>query len=297
MEYHVAFYDSGQGPPIFPVVSTTQESAHIDWISQIIDKNIPSGVHWALAAFALDDLMNRAGHLSHKISEGQITSINRAFHIQELVDELTSWKRRAVVSHAIIENLSSHSVTDTTINPSLVHNIPTFLDYNPPKPIQNNMYATLLIRYFMTRIYLSLISNPFPGPVSPERFQSAIDICRYFVALYGDPPSSQSDPVLRPVDNCMALIAAGFTFKSLDYPHEFDYCIKALCTIARETGFSALLDVIEILKATHEDSSCEENWAKAYQDRMVTVSQFQWDGLDFSLPAEDEFESLRQGMF
>jgi hypothetical protein len=292
MEYHVAFYDAGQGPPIFPIVNTSQESTHIDWVSQIIDKSIPSSVQWALASFALDDLMNRAGHLSYKLSEGQLNSMDRAFQIQELVDEHHTWKRRAVVSQAIIENMSS-SVTDTTINPSLMHTGPTFLNYPPPTRIQNSLYATLLIRHFMTGIYLSLISDPCPGPVSPERFQAAIDICRYFVALYGDPPYAQADLLLRPVDNCMALITAGFTFREEGYPNEFGYCIKTLSAIARETGFTALLDVMEILKVTHADAACDNNWAKAYQSRMAAIPAFRWDGLDVA----NDMEGLGQVVF
>jgi hypothetical protein len=279
MEYHVAFYDSGQGAPIFPIVNTSQESTHVDWISQIIDKTIPNGVNWALASFALDDLMNRAGHLSHKLSERRIDSIDRAFQIQELVEEHQSWKRRPVVGQAIIESLSSPP--DTTINPNLMHttSVSTFLHYQPTR-IQNKLYATLLIRHFMTGIYLSLISDPCPGPVSPERFQAAIDICRYFVALYGDPPYPHSDPLLRPVDNCMALITAGFTFREENYPNEFGYCVRTLSAIARETGFTALLDVLEILKATHRNASCEANWSKGFQAKVATSPGLRWDGLD-----------------
>ena len=279
MEYHVAFYNAGQGAPIFPIINASQESQHSEWISQIIDKTIPNGVNWALASFALDDLMNRAGHLSHKLSERRIDSIDRTFEIQELVEEHQSWRRRPVISQAIIESLSSPP--DTTINPNLIHtsSTATFLHY-PPIRIQNKLYATLLIRHFMTGIYLSLISDPRPGPVSPERFQSAIDICRYFVALYGDPPYPHGNPLLRPVDNCMALITAGFTFRDENYLHEFDYCVQTLSTIARETGFSALLDVLEILKATHTDTSCEANWAKGYQTKVATPPGIRWDAFE-----------------
>jgi hypothetical protein len=41
----------------------------------------------------------------------------------------------------------------------------------------------------------------------------------------------------------MALISAGFTFREENYPDEFGYCVRTLTAIARETGFSALLDV------------------------------------------------------
>ena len=175
MEYHVDFYNSGQGAPIFSVINTSQESNHIEWISQIIDKTIPNGVNWALASFALDDLMNRAGHLSHKLSERRIDSLDRAFQVQELVEEHQNWKHRPVVSQAILESLASPP--GTTINPNLMHTttVASFLHYQPTR-IQNKLYATLLIRHFMTGIYLSLISDPCPGPVSPERFQAAIDI-------------------------------------------------------------------------------------------------------------------------
>jgi hypothetical protein len=294
MEYHVAFYDSGQGAPIFPIVNTSQESTHIEWISQLIDKTIPNGVNWTLASFALDDLMNRAGHLSHEFTECHIDSIDRAFQIQELVEEHQNWKRRPVVSQAIIENLSSPP--DATINPNLMHTTTTtsFLHYQPIQ-IQNKLYSTLLIRHFMTGIYLSLISDQCPGPVSPERFQAAIDICRYFVALYGDPPYSHSNPLLRPVDNCMALITAGFTFCGENYSNEFDYCVRTLSAIARETGFSALLDVLEILKATHKDNSCEENWAKGFQERVDSSPSIRWDAFDVGF--ENVFEGLGRSVF
>ena len=290
MEYHVDFYNSGQGAPIFPAINTSQESNHIEWISQIIDKTIPNGVNWALASFALDDLMNRAGHLSHKLSERRIDSLDRAFQVQELVEEHQNWKHRPVVSQAILESLASPP--GTTINPNLMHTttVASFLHYQPTR-IQNKLYATLLIRHFMTGIYLSLISDPCPGPVSPERFQAAIDICRYFVALYGDPPYPNSDPLLRPVDNCMALITAGFTFNEDNYPREFGYCIRTLTAIARETGFSALLHVTEILQATHKDTSCSPNWSSGYQSR-ATSPGITWEGNDFGFGNLD-LEGLR----
>src|SRR5208282_5295621 len=129
MEYHVAFYNAGQGAPIFPIFNASQESQHSEWISQIIDKTIPNGVNWALASFALDDLMNRAGHLSYKLSERRINSINRTFEIKELVKEHQSWRRRPVITQAIIESLSSPP--DTTINPNFIHtsSTATFLHY------------------------------------------------------------------------------------------------------------------------------------------------------------------------
>jgi hypothetical protein len=291
MEYHVDFYNSGQGAPIFANINTSQESSHIEWISQIIDKTIPNGVNWALASFALDDLMNRAGHLSHKFSTDSIDFLDRAFQIQELVEEHQNWKHRPVVSQAILESLTSPP--GTTINPNLMHttSVASFLHYQPTR-IQNKLYATLLIRHFMTGIYLSLISDPCPGPVSPERFQSAVDICRYFVALYGDPPYPHNDPLLRPVDNCMALITAGFTFNELDYPDEFGYCIRTLKAIARETGFSALLDVTEILQATHKDKSCNGDWSKGFQSTVVTSPGIRWEGNDYGFGNLD-LEGLR----
>ena len=74
MEYHVDLYKSGRGAPIFPVVNTSQESTHVEWISEIIDKTIPNGLNWALASFGLDDLMNRASHLSYDVAEQRFRS-------------------------------------------------------------------------------------------------------------------------------------------------------------------------------------------------------------------------------
>jgi hypothetical protein len=223
--------------------------------------------------------MNRAGHLSNKISEGLISSIEGVFQIQELIKEHQNWKRRPVVSQTVIECFVSP--LDTTINPNLMHTTSanSFLHYQPPQ-IQNTLYATLLIRYFMTGIYISLISDRRPGPVFSERFQAAIDICRYFVALYGDPPYPNDDPLLRPVDNCMALITAGFTFNEANFPDEFEYCIRTLSTIAKETGFAALFRVIEILKATQKDKSCETNWAMGFQNQGNLSSGIKWDAFD-----------------
>lgn len=295
MEYHVAFYDSGQGAPIFPPIDTSQESTHIEWISQMIDKSIPNGVNWALASFALDDLMNRAGHLSHKFSQDSVGSIGRAFQIQDLIQEHLSWKRRPVVAQAIIETVS-HS-PDTTMDSHLVRDtVTTFLQYDPVR-IQNSLYATLLIRHFMTGIYISLISDPRPGPVSPERFRAAIDICRHFVALYSGPPYTNKDPVLRPVDNCMALITAGFTLREETYPNEFEYCVQTLSVIAQETGFTALLDVVDILRVTHNDKSYDDNWARGYQMKILTSPGLRWDSTDIGFGVGGDLEGFNRPGF
>lgn len=265
MEYHVAFYNSGQAP-IFPIVSASQESTDMVWISEIIDKSIPDGINWALASFALDDLMNRAGHLSYEISEGRLDSFNCSFRIEELVEEHQSWKCRPVVSRAILEGTSVRP--ETVINPQLMCNNPTtFLDY-PHTRVQNKLYAMLLVRHFITGIYLSLIADACLSTVVPEKFQAAIDICRYFVALYGDPPYAESDPILRPVDNGMALITAGLTFREEDYQNEFGYCVRTLSAISRETGFIALLEVAEILKAIHRYKNGNMDWTKGYQVKV-----------------------------
>jgi hypothetical protein len=276
IEYHIAFYNHGQGPPIFPINDTSQERTHIEWISKSISKFIPNGVNWALASFALDDLMNRAGHLSCKLNENGAGMMDRSFQIHELIDEHQSWKRRPIVNQSMIECLSPPP--DTTINPNMMHSTaPTFLHY-PPARIHNHLFATLLIRHFMIGIYLSLIADPRPGPISPARFQTAVDICRYFVTLYGDPPLLRNDTVLRPVDNCMAIITAGFTFPEDAYPREFEYCTRTLAVIAQQTGFSSLMDVVEILKATHRNQVGDADWAKEFQLKIELPSPgLRWD--------------------
>jgi len=270
MEYHVAFYDHGQGPPIFPINDTSQERTQIEWISKIISKSIPNGIDWALASFALDDLMNRAGHLSHRLNGDGVHMINRSLQVHDLIEEHQNWKRRPIINQFMIETLSLPP--DNTINPSLMHSTaPSFLHY-PSVRISNNLFAALLIRHFMIGIYLSLIGDPRPGPVSRTRFQYAIDICRYFVTLYGDPPLHRNDMVLRPVDNCMAIITAGFTFQEDAYPQEFEYCTRTLAAIAQETGFASLMDVVEILKATHRKQGGQADWAREFQLKIESPS-------------------------
>ena len=270
MEYHVAFYDHGQGPPIFPMNDTSQERTQVEWILQIINKSIPNGINWALASFALDDLMNRAGHLSHRLNEDGVDIINRSLQVHELIEEHQSWTRRPIINQFMIETLSLPP--DNTINPSLMHSTPiSFLHY-PSVQIPNHLFATLLIRHFMIGIYLSLIGDPRPGPISRTRFQYAVDICRYFVTLYGDPPRQRNDMVLRPVDNCMAIITAGFTFQEDAYPQEFEYCTRTLAAIAQETGFASLMDVVEILKATHRKQGNQADWAREFQLKIESPS-------------------------
>ena len=46
----------------------------------------------------------------------------------------------------------------------------------------------------------------------------------------------------------MVWITAAFIFREKAYPVEFDCCFKTLMTIVREAGFSALMNVLEILK-------------------------------------------------
>ena len=90
----------------------------------------------------------------------------------------------------------------------------------------------------------------------------------------------------------MALITAGFTFNEMDYPNEFGYCIRTLTAIARETGFSALLDVTEILHATHKDTSCNGDWSKGFQSRVAASPGIRWEGNDYGFGNLD-LEGLR----
>src|SRR5438477_9298040 len=46
----------------------------------------------------------------------------------------------------------------------------------------------------------------------------------------------------------MVWITGAFIFRKEAYPVEFDCCVKTLMSIVREAGFSALMNVLEILK-------------------------------------------------
>jgi len=284
MEYHVSFYNSGQGPPVFPVLSTSLEATHTRWISQIIDKSIPNGVEWALASFALDDLMNRAGHFYHQASESNPTTNN--YRLQQLMEEHQNWKRRAVVNRAILE--TNTSSLDCSVPPNLMQLPTSFLNY-PRVHVANELFAGLFTSHLMIGIYLSLLSDPRPGPVSPERVQYAIDVCRYFAALYVDTGYSLESS--RASDNCMALVTSGLVFRPDTHPNEFDFCIRMLSDIASETGFVALFDVVQILKDTWKNR--ETNWSRLFEMKVLSSpTVFRWDGSEWSGGYAEEIDNL-----
>jgi hypothetical protein len=279
MECYVSFYNSGQGPPVFPPLSQSMETTHTPWISEVIDKTIPNNVEWALASFALDDLMNRAGHFYHQFADGN--NETKVFHFQQLVEEHKSWTRRPIVHQAILTSIPPSA--KSTINPHLMQapKSGTFLHY-PPAIICDSRLGCLLLRHLTIGIYISLISDTRPGPISSERVQFAIDICRYFVALYVDRPGSVKTLSARASANCMALVAAGLVFRPDTYPNEFDFCVRTLSNIANNTGFVALFEVIEVLKGIWKDK--EKNWTRAFEMKILASPTLpRWEGADWSL--------------
>jgi len=247
MEYHVAFYDVKQGPPVFCLANSSIQDEDMAWVEQIIDKNIPDGIYWALASFALDDMMTRAGDLSHKFLENYDT--DRTFQVQILIAEHLDWKHRPVISQ--FSNVTLALSLATSIEPHLIHtNYEANLLDSPPLPILKKLYATLMIRHCMIGIYLSLLSDPSPGTLSSERLQYAITICHYFISLFGDQPYSSDDASLRPVDSCLGLVFAGLTFREEKCANGLAFCVQTLSEIARKTGFDVLLNAEELLRNT-----------------------------------------------
>jgi hypothetical protein len=140
----------------------------------------PSGesVEWALAHVALDNMLHGASHYAYQfhLKPQAWVSEHLRSSLQLFDMEVHAWRQRPIIQFAE-QTERIGQTTPQQHNPAYA-----FLNY-PPLRAMNSFYVKLLLEWHALAIYADLISNPKIGPVSPQRLNHGIEICRILTAL------------------------------------------------------------------------------------------------------------------
>jgi len=257
--------------PIFPHAEENYRS----WIPLAADKNIPDAADWALAEFALNDILHRAAHLSYQATEMRkaptYTTLDEliiAHGAEELTSDLGTWRTRRIIQNAeLTEQIAFHKLTPE--QQSMDDVTTRFLHYRPLH-IENSFYALLLNQYRSAQLYISLIIHPEQGPQPPDRFECAVDICRTHAALTALP---QKDTIMT--TEIWALYLSGFGF-GRSYPMECGWIKDQLAEIDRQEGYPSAKSASDFLTSVLRERDTFSNIADkpldegeaSYQEKM-----------------------------
>jgi len=222
------------------------EDNYRSWIPLAADKNFPDAADWALAEFALNDILHRAAHLSYQATEMRkaptYTTLDEliiAHGADELTSDLGNWRTRRIIQNAeLTEQIAFQKLAPEKQSMDDVSH--RFLHYRPLH-IENAFYALLLNQYRAAQLYISLIIHPEQGPQPPDRFECAVDICRTHAALTALP---QKDTIMT--TEIWALYLSGFAF-GRSYPMECGWIKEQLAEIDRVEGYPSAKSASDFL--------------------------------------------------
>lgn len=186
LDWTIALYLAEE--PVFPALPRGQEILQRQWITSLGYSG--ETVEWAIAAFALDDLMNRACHYAvqaHELRKFSDPAVEIAVKglVTNLVEEYGEWHHLPIIQEAQMAEEAAQHLPPLPQDDPLVP-AQQFLDH-PPLRISNIFYANLLNAMRAISIYISLILNPSVGPVgAPQRFAMAVEMCRTLAAMEGN---------------------------------------------------------------------------------------------------------------
>lgn len=169
--------------PLFPPLLSDQDEYHRIWISRT--GRTEEQVDWALAAFALDDLMHRAMHTAIKANALRETSDNPDPQIlrwtAELLEEHALWRKRKIIVNAV----ESHQLVkeEDGFDPTGFGSLP-FIAYPTILP-RNTFFGNLYNAWRAAYIFIDLIALPYIGPGTKlsRRYKYALEICRTYSSL------------------------------------------------------------------------------------------------------------------
>ena len=191
-------------PPVFPAIPAETQDVHRSWIRHSTPDD--DSTEWALAAFALDNLMHRACHVAYQarttrrsMTYNPEAELQIQYATNELAHQNCEWFQRIIV--CVAEAREQAAQIEHEVNP----NIPltpattefpgTFLDF-PRRRVMNPFYANLVMFAHATSIYISLIAHPEIGPgPDPHRYDSAVEICKLLAALGEDRSNTASSKI------------------------------------------------------------------------------------------------------
>ena len=206
----------GDQEAIFPLV-TNKDGPRRHWIQRLVDYSQPEMVEWAVAQFALDDLLTRAIAINRRAIQLRAnpgsdqdlaeTAIRR--ETAKLLEEHQTWNERECVKAASRQQEAEQRMME--LNDDLLQaEQDRFLHY-PPLKFSDKLYGAILVQYYWVKIYITFITHPHPGPYPYERFESAVDVCR----TYADVGWSHTCGTCRVV---IGLYLTGLTLGEPMYP-------------------------------------------------------------------------------
>lgn len=176
----------GDQESIFPLFTQEDDDRRL-WIQRLTDYSKPEMIQWALAQFALDDLLTRAMAINKRAiqlrstagQEDEFTEIAIRRETAKLLEEHQKWNERPCVKIATERAEAEQRGLNLEEEPQ---EDARFLDY-PPLKITDKLYGAIRVQYYWALIYITFITHPQPGPFPYERFQAAIDVCRTYASV------------------------------------------------------------------------------------------------------------------
>src|SRR5437762_3072668 len=141
----------GDQDAIFPLVAKHDDTRR-RWVQKLVDYSHPEMVEWALAQFALDDLLTRAIAINKRAIQLRSTSntddeltesaIRRETH--KLLQEHQLWNERPCVKAAIEQTMADQSMIEENGELWDETEAIRFLHY-PPLKISNKLYGAIQV--------------------------------------------------------------------------------------------------------------------------------------------------------
>jgi len=251
------YWAVGDQELIFPLVSQKDDVRRL-WVQPLTDRSQPEMIEWALAQFALDDLLTRAISVNKRAiqlrsaagRDDELTERAIRSEAAKLLKEHHAWNERRCVMMGTERAEAEQCALRLEEQPS---EDARFLDH-PPLNLMDKLYGAMRIQYYWVLIYITFITHPKPGPYPYERFQAAIDVCRTYASVGW----SHTCGVCRVV---IGFYLTGLTLGEPMYPKgfvpglsslkiEFGWIASRLLELDRACGYRSGLQILNILKTT-----------------------------------------------
>jgi len=187
--------------PVFPSVAVESQDLHRNWIRDSTPDH--GSTEWALATFALDNLLHRACHVAcqaRTMRRSPSYNPDLEFQILQATNELAhqnrEWFQRVVV-RAAEANEQAAQLDGGTSGSTAPDFSDTFLEF-PRRLVKNVFYANLVMYAYAVSIYISLIAYPKIGSTGVrQRYSDAVEMCKILASLgEGSSEMSASSRVL-----------------------------------------------------------------------------------------------------
>lgn len=246
---------------VFSLDQEDDDNNRREWISRLVDAARPEMVDWALAQFALDDMLTKAILVMSRASQlrslmnGDSRKTETAIECEatKLLDDHSLWFERSCINAAKEQYLMEESDFGHELSAIEGSNSEMSLVLAPQQTI-NKGFGALMIQYYWVLMYITFISDSRPGVGPPKRYQAAVNLCRIYEAT----GCKDTFGIGRMV---LGLYLTGLTFNESSFPAgapylslisyiEFAWIGEKLLAIDEFCGYRAGSTVLNILRTT-----------------------------------------------